>query len=225
MATAKKTETVEIRPLEIKETKIRLVGDTPLLVHAWSEKAKRQMLETQQGTNTGKKKQKRNPVDDFIQACYWLTPKPSYPDGADEETAMAAFDAAVQAGARFGFKAKAIKMAAQSAAYRLNWVKNQMGMRGALFIRSDSNGLVEIHSDVPVMSEEMVTIGQGKSDLRYRPQFNNWYMDLTILYNEDCGISWENMINAINAGGIMCGIGEWRPERDGDYGRFHVASV
>ena len=27
----------------------------------------------------------------------------------------------------------------------------------------------------------------------------------------------------INAGGYVCGIGEWRPERDGQYGMFHVA--
>ena len=30
------------------------------------------------------------------------------------------------------------------------------------------------------------------------------------------------IINAINAGGYVCGLGEWRPERDGSYGQFHV---
>lgn len=225
MAAAKKTETIEIRPLEIMETKIRIVGDTPLIVHAWSEKAKRMMLESQQGKKEGKKKPVRNPVDDFIQAAYWITPKPDYPEDADEETAMEAFDAAIEAGARFGFPVTAIKQATAAAAYRLNWVKNQMGIRGALFFESDARGLVEVFSDPPMMQEDMVKVGMGLADLRYRPRFDNWHIDLNVKYNEQLGISWENLMNAINAAGFICGIGEWRPEKDGTYGMFHVATV
>lgn len=224
MAT-KKNEVVEIRPLEIKATKIRLVGDTPLIVHAWSEKAKRMMLEAQQGKKQGKKKPVRSPLDDFIQAAYWLTPKPEYTEDADDETISAAFDAAIDAGARFGFPATAIKQATAAAAYRLGWVKNQMGIRGALFFESDAQGLVEIKSDVPVIREDMVKVGMGTADLRYRPQFNHWSIDLDVKYNEAMGISWENLLNAINAAGFVCGLGEWRPERDGDFGMFHVESV
>ena len=32
----------------------------------------------------------------------------------------------------------------------------------------------------------------------------------------------ESIINAINMGGFMNGIGEWRMERNGDFGHFHV---
>lgn len=224
MAT-KKNEVVEIRPLEIKQTKIRIVGDTPLIVHAWSEKAKRMMLEAQQGKKQGKQKPIRSPLDDFIQAAYWLTPKPDYPDGADDDTITAAFDKAVEDGARWGFPVTAIKQATAAAAYRLNWVKNQMGIRGALFFESDESGLVEIKGSVPVIREDMVKVGMGTADLRYRPQFNNWYIDLDVKYNECLGISWENMLNAINAAGFVCGLGEWRPERDGDFGRFHVEAI
>ena len=27
------------------------------------------------------------------------------------------------------------------------------------------------------------------------------------------------------AAGFVCGLGEWRPERDGDFGRFHVEAI
>ena len=126
---------------------------------------------------------------------------------------------------RWGFPVTAIKQATAAAAYRLNWVKNQMGIRGALFFESDENGLVEIKGSVPVIREDMVKVGMGTADLRYRPQFNNWYIDLDVKYNECLGISWENMLNAINAAGFVCGLGEWRPERDGDFGRYHVQSI
>ena len=224
MAATKKTEeTIEIRPLDIRTATLRIVGDTPLIMHAWSEKAKRMMLEAQQGKSKGKKKPIKNPVDDFIQSAYWLTGKPEYADDATEEECTRAFDEAIANGATFGFPVTAIKQAAISAAYRLGWVKNQMGLRGAFFIKGDQNGMVQIHSDVPEMREDMVKVGLGTADIRYRAQFNNWWAELNISYNSSGGFSLENIVNAINAGGYVCGLGEWRPERDGDYGQFHVA--
>lgn len=224
MAAKKENEVIEIRPIDIRKASLRIVGDTPLIVHAWSEKAKKMMLDAMQGKKTGKQKPRRNPVDDFIQAAYWLDGKPEYQDDATEAQCEEAFVLAVENGARFGFPAVAIKQAAMSAAYRLGWVKNQMGMRGAFFIEGE-DGMVEIHSDPPEMREDMVKVGMGTADLRYRPQFNNWYVDIVISYNASGDISLENIINAINAGGYVCGIGEWRPERDGDYGRFHVETA
>ena len=214
--TAKATEIIEIKPIENKTVTIRIEGDTPLIMHAWSEKAKRMMLEAQTGKSKGKKKELRNPVDDFIRSMYWLTPMPE--DGTEES-----FETAIENGARFGFPLTAFKQASISAAYRMGWVKNQMELRGAFFIEGDENGLIEIHSDKPIMREDMVKIGMGTADLRYRGEFRNWYADLTITYNASGKFSLENIINIINAGGSVCGVGEWRVEKDGQYGRYHVA--
>lgn len=224
MAT-KKEEIITINPIEIKRTKIRIVGDTPLLVHNWTKKAKQEMLDNMTGQKKGKKKAKKSPADEFVQSAYWLTPCPEYPDGAEESIILDAFEAAIQNGAAFGFPATAIKQATNASAYRLGWVKNQMGLRGAWFIEADENGLVEVHSDTPVMREDNVRVGNGGADLRYRPQFNNWYIDLDISYNASGEYSLSNIINCINAGGYVCGIGEWRPEKDGDFGRYHVEAI
>ena len=215
MAT-KKTEVIEIRPIEIKKVTVRVVGDTPLIMHAWSEKAKRMLLEAQMGIATGKKKEVKNPADDFIRSMYWLTPMP-------EDGTMESFEEAVANGARFGFPVTAFKQAAISAAYRMGWAKDKMSMRGAFFIDSDENGMIEIHSDTPEMREDMVKVGMGTADIRYRGEFKNWYADLTISYNANGQYSLENIVNIINAGGYVCGVGEWRPERDGQNGLFHVA--
>lgn len=217
MATKKaNTEVIEIRPIEIKKVTIRIVGDTPLIMHAWSEKAKRMMLEAQMGVAKGKKKEAKNPVDDFIRSMYWLTPMP-------EDGTMESFEEAIANGARFGFPVTAFKQAAISAAYRMGWAKDKMSMRGAFFIDSDENGMIEIYSDTPEMREDMVKVGMGTADIRYRGEFKNWYADLTISYNANGQYSLENIVNIINAGGYVCGVGEWRPERDGQNGMFHVA--
>lgn len=212
---AAKTEVIEIRPIKIQKVNIRIVGDTPLIIHAWSEKAKRMMLEAQMRLAKGKNKEAKDPVDDFIRSLYWLTPMP-------EEMTEEGFQKAVENGARFGFPVTAIKQAAISAAYRLGWSKNKMENRGMFFIDSDEDGLIEIHSDTPIMREDMVKVGMGTADIRYRGEFRNWYADLCISYNTNGSVSLENIVNMINAGGYVCGIGEWRPERDGQYGMFHV---
>lgn len=216
MAT-KKAEVMEIRPIEIKRVRIKIVGDSPLIMHAWSEKAKRMMLEAQMGLSKGKKKEVKNPVEDFIRSMYWLTDMP-------EEMTEKAFDDAIKSGARFGFPVTALKQAAISAAYRMNWSKDKVSLRGAFFIEGTDGDMIEIHSDTPIMREDMVKVGMGTADIRYRGEFRNWWAEFTICYNANAQYSLENIINMINAGGFVCGIGEWRPERDGQFGTFHVAA-
>jgi hypothetical protein len=44
---------------------------------------------------------------------------------------------------------------------------------------------------------------------------------VTIKFNTSA-ISAEQVANLLNVAGFGVGIGEWRPERNGSYGRFHV---
>lgn len=216
MAT-KNVELIEIKPIEVKKTTIRVVGDTPLIMHAWSEKAKREMLEKQMKKTKSSAREAKNPVEDFIRSMYWLSPIPT--DMSEE-----GFEEAIANGARFGFPVTAFKQAAISAAYRMGWSKDKMSMRGAFFIDGDENQMIEIHSEVPIMREDMVKVGMGVADIRFRGEFRNWYADMTISYNTNGQYTLEQIINIINAGGYVCGVGEWRPERDGQYGMFHVAA-
>lgn len=221
MAT-KKTEVIEIKPIEIAKINIRIVGDTPLIMHAWSEKAKREMLEAQQGAKKGKAKERKSPVVDFINSMYWLTEKPDVDNNMSDDECEKRFNESIAKGARFGFPVTAFKQAAISAAYRLGWSKDKMSLRGVFFIDSDENGMVEIKSDVPEMREDMVKIGMGTADIRYRGEFRNWYADLVVSYNANGNYDLNSIINIINAGGYVCGVGEWRPERDGQNGMFHI---
>ena len=220
---ANKTEIVAIRPIEIVRVPIHIEGDTPLIMHAWSVKAKQMMLDAQMGKAKGKQKPKKSPAEDFIESMYWLDGKPKFTDSMSEEQKMDAYINAVQNGARFGFPVTAFKQAAISAAYRMGWSKDKVSLRGAFFIESDDEGMIEIKSDAPVMREDMVRVGMGTADIRFRGQFDHWSADLIISYNTNGPYDLESIINIINAGGYVCGVGEWRPDKDGQYGQFHVA--
>ena len=237
----KKTEIVEVKPIQMVETTVRIVGDTPLIMHAWSAKAKREILEKEIGASKAKTREVKNPVEDFASSLYWLTPMP---EEFTEESMAEALKTA-----RFGFPVTAFKQAAISAAYRNAWTKDKMSLRGAFFINPDEEGyysgdlevdyekrkvvikpntylqnqMVEIHTDTPpVIREDMVKVGMGAADIRYRGQFNHWWADLRIRYNANGTQSLSDIINYINAGGVVCGVGEWRPERDGQMGMYHV---
>lgn len=222
MATKKEEVVATIKPIEIKEVGIRIVGDNSLIVHAWSEKARRMMIETQTRTTRTKARPIRRPFEEFVDSMYWLTDKPVA--DTDEELEEL-FGKAIANGAKFGFPVGAIKQAANSAAYRLGWVKNQMALRGTYFIKTEYGEYAEIKGCVPEPREDMVRVGMGSADLRYRGEFDGWYMDCTLSYNANGDLTLEQILNCINAGGYACGIGEWRPERDGTNGMFHVEMI
>ena len=225
MAGKQAQEVVEIKALDIREIPIRIVGDTPLIVHAWSEKAKRMMLEAQMKSTKTKGKEIRRPAVDFIGSLYWLEGEPEITDKTTDDEAKELFAKAVANGAKWGFPVTAIKQAANSAAYRLSWVKNQMALRGAYFLKTPYGEYAEIQSSMPKMREDMCKIGMGTADLRYRGEFSPWYMDLILEYNASSDLTLEQIMNCINAGGYTVGIGEWRVEKDGTFGKFHIETT
>lgn len=219
-------QVITIKPIKVKQAKITIVGDTPLIVHAWSEKAKKEMLESQQKNKKDKKAMDiRDPFAEFMDSLYWLTPKP-------EESTEESFEAAIEAGAQFGFPITAIKQAALSACYRAGIIPNQTGMKSAFYLNAVSGTNIGTGSELalieseepPYFREDMVKIGgiAKTANLRYRPEFRDWKMQLVVNLIDVGTFTMESIINAINIGGYMNGIGEWRMERDGDFGRFHV---
>lgn len=190
---APKSTAVELPALQIQTVQFMLIGDSPLIVHAWSEKAKRQMLDKQM-KRANKAKEAKDPEADY-EGCFYR-----FPDG------------------RYGFPAIGLKAAMVSAA---RFVDAKMTvLRGAVHIDAE---LLEIIGE-PRPREDMVRIGLGTADIRYRPEFPSWKMPVTIKFNASV-ISAEQIANLLNNAGFGVGLAEWRPERNGSYGRFHVASI
>jgi len=202
---------VELKPILVESFSVSLIGDSPLICHRWSEKAKKQILDTQM-KKAKSAKEARNPVRDFAESLYWLTPKPEIEDEAD-------FEAALKNGAKFGFPSTAFKQAAVSAGYRAGVLKNKVEMLGAFHINDE---LVEIVG-LPELREDMVRLAGigGTADIRFRAEFRDWETTLEIRYNANA-TSPEIIINLFNLAGFSTGIGEFRCEKGGRFGSFHV---
>lgn len=200
-------EAIVVPPIAIKSAVICIVGDSPLICHAWDDKAKLMLWDPDAVKD--KKHEPRNPVRSFINSLYWLEGKP-------EEDTEEAFDAAIRNGARFGFPSVALKDCAVSGGYRAGILPNKVSGYAGFHVPGE---LVEVQG-VPHIREDMVRVGQGKADIRWRGEFSDWRITFTVNYNSGV-FSIAHIINLFNHGGYAVGIGEWRPERGGSNGMFH----
>lgn len=203
MATKSNTQEVSIPKIDIKLFTLKIIGDSPLIVHKWNEKAKREMLDKQMKKAKAGKDAK-DPWADYVGSLYWLTEQPEKPKQSDIDQA------------KFGFPAIGFKAAAVSAGYRSGITKDKVSSNGAFHVVGD---MVEIIGK-PEIREDMVRI-QQTTDIRYRGEFKEWSAEITIRYNANV-MSIEQIINLFNLGGFAVGIGEWRPEKGGSFGMYHV---
>lgn len=207
---ATKTETaIELPRIEIRLMEVTVIGDSPLIVHAWSQKAKLEMLNKQMKVATGAK-QAKDPKADYEASQYLLG------DGGHGFPSVAFKAAAVTAITSVG---GLTKVAARQAFHVLG---EDVDVRGAFDGTQARQNLVRI-TGTPTMREDMVRVGMGTADLRYRAEFAEWSAKLLVRYNANV-LSESQILNIINVAGFAVGVGEWRPEKDGSHGMFHVAT-
>lgn len=193
---------IVIPQLEIKKITFRIVGTASLIVHAWSDKAK-EMIRKKQAKEASRGRPIRDPKQDFLDSLYCI----------DREKPV------------YGFPAIAFKDAAVSAAIAVDAKKTHM--RAAFHVRgveTPQSELVPLEYEQLIMREDMVRVGMGTADLRYRGEFRKWHCDLPIRYNARA-ISLEQLVALFNAAGFGVGLGEWRPEKNGMSGTFEVGEI
>jgi hypothetical protein len=168
-----------------------------------SLKAKKMMLDKQMG-KASKGKEKKDPVADYESSFYRLR------TGAP------------------GMPILGIKAAAVTACTSLGKEISKVAARQFFHILPDRVGgdLTEIYFPTdcpPRMREDMVRVGMGTADIRFRPEFPQWGVKIKLQFNRRA-VSQEQVVNLLNLGGFSVGVCEWRPEKDGDKGRFTVVS-
>jgi len=190
-----------------------IIGNTPLIVHAWSEKAKLEMLRKQTGA-TRVAKERRDPEEDFRNSLYEMTP------------------------GVYGFPITAVKKAILACAHKDRgvprsdvmsalWLDAEMiRTRPALAGAICDMPLVRIYGSKPEMREDMVRIGTGlrkTANLAYRGQFTTWAIRVTGSVNPDV-VAPHALAFLTRQAGTAIGIGDWRNEKAGWFGSFRIAN-
>jgi hypothetical protein len=190
---------IEISKIGTETLLVPILGTAPLIMHKFSEKAKRQMLDAMQGRKTPKAP--KDPEAEYTAAAYRLD------DGG------------------YGFPAIAFKAATVSAARFFDKSVTMVSLRQTLFFggemsKVEGQMMVRIEGE-PIQREDVVRVGNGGTDLRYRPQFTEWSTTLEVTYVKSM-LTRESVLSLIEAGGLGVGVGEWRPEKRGDMGTFII---
>lgn len=199
---------VDSAAVGIKSINITLVGrpGSPLVIHAFAEKAKQEIRDKQQ-KKAKKAKEERNPTAECDASKY-----------LDEKGRECA-------------PITALKKSIISAASAFDDI-TKVGLRQAVFVDSIINpgsSLVPIETlnDEPavgVMREDAVTIGINTRGLTYRPEYKEWKLKIRVEYNPRL-VSEEQLLALVDQAGWGVGICEGRPERTSalGWGRFQRA--
>lgn len=202
---AKKSEIQPITFTGIQTIEVILRGrpGSPLVIHAFAEKAKQEIRDKQQ-KKAKTAKAERRPAEEFEAAKYF--------DGEGRECAPVT----------------AIKKSLISAATAMSDL-TKVALRQAIFVaptvdRASMFVPIEDHQGNPIVGvqrEDAVTIGMGTRGLTYRPEYKVWQLRVTIEYNPVL-VSKDQLFLLIDQAGWGVGICEGRPERSSalGWGRF-----
>ena len=228
MATKTKANVVQIVPPKFKEVKITIKGLTSLMTNPFSNKVRASLPDAPEVDKPKIKTKAHAPViayNSMMDALYWLTEKPGL--GEDEEDAERIWNE-VKDTAAFGFPVTGIKQSIISGAYRAGLDVKMTELRATFWLRGGTGkgtaDLAEIVAPAPTLR---IDIGRNSGQTRspkhcFRPEFTDWEIPLVLKYIENGKYDLDQILSLVNYGGFACGIGEWRPERDGQHGMYEL---
>lgn len=185
---------IAVTPPNFQRATFTLVGLSPLVVHRFSQKVKRELLAKQLAGNTARSKSKREAMDPqklFADSRY------TSPEGWD------------------GFHAAALRNALISAC-RLVRFKMTLA-RLSIFVVADGYDaqepqipLVRIYGE-PQMIQDIARVQTGEPYVTVRAAYYPWSAKPTISWDAD-QFSAADVANLLTRVGLQVGIGEGRPD-------------
>lgn len=202
-------ETLVLESIQVGRLKVDIVGLSPLIMHNWSDKAKATMLRTKQ--NKPQIKEPCDPQAEYLASMYRMAAIGE--DGLE--------DPDIEPG--YGMPASAFHQATVGAARFYGKDVPMTALRQFIFMEGrvtskDPQPLVEIFGE-PHMREDPVRLTRSSTDLRYRACFSEWEATLDVMFVAT-SINRDSVLSLIEAGGMGVGVGDWRPERGGNFGKY-----
>jgi hypothetical protein len=200
-------EVVRITRPRLRTAAIQIRGISPYVQHAFSEKQRKQMEETQRAGQQSRGKKVRVPKD--FEAVYEAAKHYSR-DGWVGIPAPAFRNACIDACRLVGFVMTRAKLS--------------VFVEPDGFDRNDGTPLVRIVGE-PHIHEASVRNESGVADIRWRPMWNEWSSVVRVTWDED-QFSATDVMNLMLRAGLQVGIGEGRPSSPNSmglgWGRFEV---
>jgi len=190
-----KEEKVILKSIEKKELEAIIVGDSELIQHRKSEKLQ-EYLETKQQKKSSAGQKPRNPEEEWEDCLYKLE------------------------NGKYGHPSIAFKKAMVAAA---NDIDMEMKKTKRWFHIKDEYVVLKNPTGYKKRKDNVVIPTGKKANIAYRIGWPDWWCILKIIFNAN-KISPEQIFTLLNAAGFGVGIGCHRPEKDGTFGRFHVAT-
>jgi hypothetical protein len=191
---------IVIQAPNFQTVQLKVTGLTPLIQNKMKETVIQEMADVRAGKKT-KVNAARTAIDpqkEFIKSAY------QQDDGG------------------FGFPASAFKQCAVRAGKGIGLAMTDARTLFFVLPNAPDGECVALKSKKPVMRQDPVNVKTGK-DLRFRPEFRDWSANLDIRFDAD-RITIDQIANLLNHGGQTVGVGEWRPEKNGTFGTFHVGA-
>lgn len=188
---------ITLKPIAKRKMTFAIRGTSPLIMHQWSEKAKREMRDKQQVGKKTKTRELRDPEAEASAATY-----------------------TTEIG-QVGIPGMAFKSALVTAAHKDIGIEKTLVRKSLFLVTDDPNKVLPIDGSLPTIREDMVRVGMGSADLRYRPEFREWSCKIELEVDSQL-LQRDDVLALVDRAGFGVGICEWRPEKGGEFGRFEI---
>ena len=205
-----KTETIEIKRIDVKQVTVKIVGDGDLILNKMNDVSARQL--TDQRKNKAKDLEVPNEWEQIITALHWRDGKPT---DFSEQGLIDALKNNAPCITAFG-----LKKSFGEAVVRNEIDKFKTKFDPSVNIIAKGN-LIPIKFTEHYIDEKLMSPVRGKPVLVRMNRFSGWSAEFTIQFTENV-YSLEQIINIINLAGFGLGIGSGITS---GYGRYHVEEV
>ena len=205
-----KTETIEIKRIDVKQVTVKIVGDGDLILNKMNDVSARQL--TDQRKNKAKDLEVPNEWEQIITALHWRDGKPT---DFSEQGLIDALKNNAPCITAFG-----LKKSFGEAVVRNEIDKFKTKFDPSVNIIAKGN-LIPVKFTEHYIDEKLMSPVRGKPVLVRMNRFSGWSAEFTIQFTENV-YSLEQIINIINLAGFGLGIGSGRTS---GYGRYHVEEV
>jgi len=195
-----------IIPLHIEVMPVNIIGESPLIMHRFSFKARQQLLLPPQKMNAAAKAAniKHNPLQEYRE-CF-------YRNRDDTEPTL------------FHMPVSMLQAAIASAAMDMPGIAKAEAKRWISVIGlNNAPAQLNVYGKPEMYTTMVRNSGIGSApDVRTRPIFRKWALkDVIITFKSD-PLTGLQVGSLINAAGKIIGCGDWRPQKGGMMGRFRT---